>query len=101
MHDIDPDLEHMLRRAEPSIGDAGFSESVLRQLPAKRRSRSRARRWTLGGAAAAGSVLTMLLAEPVEKMLGSLAVVVPGPLITIAALILIVSASVAWIVHSE
>jgi hypothetical protein len=99
MHDLDSDLEQKLRAAEASIGDAGFSESVLRQLPAKR-SRSRARRWTLGGAAALGSLLTMLVAEPVEKMLGSLAIV-PAPVITIVVLVLIVSGSLVWIVRSE
>lgn len=100
MHDIDPDLERTLRASEPEIGDSGFSDGVLRQLPAKRSSRARARRWTLAGAAGLGSVLTMLLAEPVEKMLGSL-VTVPAPVITIAALVLIVSVSAAWIARSE
>jgi hypothetical protein len=100
MHDVDPNLEHALRASEPAIVDSGFSENVLRQLPAKRRSRARARRWTLGGAAGLGSLLTMLLAEPVEKMLASL-VIVPTPVITIIALILIVGASLAWIVRSE
>jgi hypothetical protein len=99
MHDIDPDLEQRLRAAESPIGDAGFSESVLRELPPRRR-RSRARRWTLGGAAALGSLLTMLVAEPVEKMLGSLAIV-PAPIITIVVLVLIVSGSLVWIVRSE
>ena len=100
MHDTDPDLELRLQASEREIGDAGFTDSVLRQLPAKRPSRARARRWTLAGAAALGSLFTMLLAEPIEKMLGSLAIV-PAPVITVAAIVLIVSVSLAWIVRSE
>jgi hypothetical protein len=100
MTEADPGLEQVLRTREPEIADAGFSESVLRQLPARRSRRGRARRWTLAGAAGLGSLLTLLLAEPVEPMLRSVTVL-PAPMITTVALVLIVSIPLAWILYSE
>ena len=63
-------IEAALRMSEPTLADDDFSEKVLARLPARRR-RSTARRWTLAGAAALGSALTLALAPPLETVLGS------------------------------
>jgi hypothetical protein len=99
MGDVDLELQHRLQAREQSLGDAGFSDSVLRQLPARRRQLGTgARRWTLAGAAGMGSLLTILLAEPMEKLLAALAPV-PAHAVTIAVLILMISVPLAWIFH--
>jgi hypothetical protein len=101
MGDIDLELEEQLRKREPSLGDAGFSDSLLRRLPARRRRPgAAARRWTLAGAAGMGSLLTILLAEPLEKLLASL-VPIPAYAVTIAALVLMISVPLAWILQTE
>ena len=100
MSNQDNDLETLLRAPEPEIGEAGFSERVLTQLPSKRWRRRPMRRWTLAGAAGSGSLLTYLLAEPIEQTLSAYAVL-PAPIITVMAIALIVSLPVAWILYSE
>jgi MFS family permease len=64
-------IEAALRMPEPTLADDEFSAKVLARLPQRRR-RNAARRWTLAGAAALGSVLTLALAPPFETVLGSL-----------------------------
>jgi hypothetical protein len=100
MNEPNQALEDLLRSSEPEMPDAGFSESVLKQLPAKQWKRIPARRWTLAGAAGLGSMTTWLLAEPIEQTLSAYAVL-PAPLVTIAAMALIVSLPIAWVLYSE
>lgn len=63
----DKKLEEMLQRSEPPISDDDFSESVLSRLPKRRSIGTKYRGWTLAGAAAMGSFLTLLLAAPIES----------------------------------
>jgi hypothetical protein len=70
MESVDSRVDHALRASEMAIADNGFSESVLRLLPRRRLSSAASRRWTLAGAAATGSLLTILLAPPVESAFG-------------------------------
>lgn len=65
------DLEAALRAPEPALADDDFSANVLARLPAPRR-RSFARRWTLAGAAALGSGLTLAIAPPLESAVATL-----------------------------
>jgi hypothetical protein len=100
MSNPDNELERILRASETEIADAPFSERVLAQLPAKRWRRVTARRWTLAGAAGLGSLVTYLVAEPLEQALSAY-VLLPPPVVTITVLALIVSLPIAWILHSE
>ena len=63
-------IEAALRMPEPPLADDEFSLKVLARLP-PRRGRNSARRWSLAGAAALGSALTLALAPPLETVLGS------------------------------
>ena len=63
-------IDAALRMRESTLADDDFSEKVLARLPPRRRH-STARRWTLAGAAALGSALTLALAPPLETVLGS------------------------------
>jgi len=80
------DIEAALRTPEPSLAEDDFSASVLARLPPRRR-RAPARRWTLAGAAALGSVLTLALSPPLESVIASLTPwsVSPAVLSTVAA----------------
>jgi hypothetical protein len=60
----------MLHAPEAAIADDGFSERVLHHLPRRRLGSVASRRWTLAAAAATGSLLTILLAPPVESVFG-------------------------------
>jgi hypothetical protein len=102
MNSSDDRLEALLRKPEPAIGDDGFSESVMHALPARRFVGTRARRWTLGGAAVAGGVTTALLAAPLESAFGSLAAG-DGYLMSIAAVVFIaiVAVPAVWAFFSE
>src|SRR5688572_9570995 len=64
-------IDAALRMPEPTLADDEFSANVLARLPPRRRQ-STARRWTVAGAAALGSALTLALAPPLETALGSL-----------------------------
>ena len=66
---IDKQLDAMLRKSEQPINDDSFSESVLNRLPRKWHNREKYRKWTLAGAAAMGSLLTLILAPPIETVL--------------------------------
>lgn len=99
----DAELEVALRKSEPSIGDDGFSESVMSVLPRRRLTRATARRLTLGGAAATGSILTSVLGAPLETAFSSL-VLEGGYNLTIlaaVAVIGIIAIPVAWALYSK
>jgi hypothetical protein len=64
-------LEAALRTPEPLLADDDFSANVLARLPPRRRHTS-ARRWTLAGAAALGSSLTLVLAPPLQSVVASI-----------------------------
>jgi len=70
MDPIDRRLDQALRAPETAIADDGFSEIVLERLPRRRLGGAASRRWTLAAAAATGSLLTILLAPPVESAFG-------------------------------
>lgn len=72
MIDIDERLDAALRELKPAIGDDGFTENVLARLPYHAPDRYGPGRWTLAGAAFAGSLATLLLALPVESGFGLL-----------------------------
>lgn len=99
----DARIETALRAPEPTIGDDGFTQSVLDRLPARQFSQAAARRWTLGGAALAGSVLTSVIGAPLETAFsslilgGSLNLAAVGNLIVIGVLAI----PVAWAVYSR
>ena len=63
-------IDAALRSPEPTLADDDFSTNVMARLPA-RQHRS-ARRWTVAGAAALGSVLTLAIAPPLESVVASL-----------------------------
>jgi hypothetical protein len=87
---LDP-IERALRAPEQPLADEEFSASVLARLPPRRR-RSTARRWTLAGAAALGSALTLVLAPPLENALAALSpVAVPDAVASTVALAAIVA----------
>src|SRR5262245_56805871 len=68
-HDL---LEAALRTPEAPLADDEFSTNVLARLPPQRK-RSTARRWTVAGSAALGSVLTLAFAAPLETVVASIA----------------------------
>jgi hypothetical protein len=70
MESVERRAEQALRAPEAAIADDGFSESVLERLPRRRLSSAASQRLTLAGAAAMGSLLTILLAPPVESAFG-------------------------------
>jgi|WetSurSiteA1Bulk_404760.scaffolds.fasta_scaffold145913_1 hypothetical protein len=99
----DQKLEEMLQRSEPPIGDDDFSKSVLSRLPERRSIGTRYRGWTLAGAAAMGSFLTLLLAPPIESTF-SLSTISNGYHATaLAALLLIalVAIPTVWVLCSQ
>jgi len=100
---MDRRIEEMLRKAETSIGDDGFSENVLNRLPKKRLIRTRYRGWTLAAAAATGSILTLLLAPPIEFTLRTLEVLDRYQAVTYAAFLFLAVLLVpaAWILCSH
>jgi hypothetical protein len=100
MSNPDDEFETMLRASEPEIADAHFSERVLAQVPAKRWAFGTTRRWTLAGAGGLGSLVTYLVAEPLEQVLSAY-LVLPPSVVTITVLALIVSLTIAWILHAE
>jgi hypothetical protein len=99
----DNQLEEALQRSEPPISDNGFSESVLDRLPKKRRINTKPRCWTLAGAAAMGSFLTLLLAPPVEYAF-SLYRISHGhhtTILSVLLLIAILTIPTSWILYSQ
>lgn len=103
MEQKDAEMELALRASEPSIGDDGFSDAIMSSLPRKRLSRAAARRWTLGGAAAIGSVLTSILGAPLETafsafvLQGGFNPTILAPVLLVAVLIV----PIAWVISSR
>jgi hypothetical protein len=95
-------LDTALRAAETAIGDDGFSHTVMARLPRKRRSRQSVRSWTLGGAAAAGSLVTALIGGPLEAAFSSL-MLGDYRLMVFAALVFVglLAVPVAWACYSR
>ena len=89
MDSLDKQLDKMLRKPEIAIGDDGFSENVLRGIPKQKINREKSRCWTLAGAAAIGSILTLLLAPPIEAVFRLFEVVSAHQLLTFAILFVI------------
>ena len=96
---LDP-LERALRAPEQPLADEEFSAGVLARLPPRRRPSS-ARRWTLAGAAALGSALTLVLAPPLENVLAALSpIAVPAAVasaVALAAIVAIVTIPAAFV----
>ena len=94
-------IEAALRSPEPALADEDFSTNVLARLPPRRR-RSTARRWTVAGSAALGSVLTLAFAAPLETVVASIAPwdVPPLALATVAVLV-IVAIPALFVFYSE
>ena len=89
-NDIDK-LESALRTPEPALADDDFSANVLARLPPRRR-RSPARRWTLAGAAALGSALTLAIAPPLEDVVVSIGpFAIPPLMLSAVAVVAIVT----------
>lgn len=65
-------LDNALQAPERTIGDDGFSDAVMSRMPRRRLGGAKARRWTLGAAAAMGSFLASLLSAPLENAFSSL-----------------------------
>jgi hypothetical protein len=80
-------IEAELRMPEAPLADDEFSASVLARLPPRRR-RTTARRWTVAGSAALGSVLTLAFAAPLESVVASIAPwdIPPAVLAAVAAI---------------
>jgi hypothetical protein len=102
MDPIDARLEAMLLEPEPAIRNDGFTESVMTAVRTRRRGGAKAGRRTLGGAVIAGSVVTALVAAPLETAFISW---VPGSAYVTSALAVLFVAFVAiptvWTFYSE
>jgi hypothetical protein len=103
MENMDARIDLALQKPEPAIGDCGFSETVMRRLPRRRISRTAARRLTLGGAAAAGSVLTAVLGAPIQTAFGTFMLEGGLPMTTFAAIVIVsvIAVPVAWVFYSR
>jgi hypothetical protein len=103
MGNMDVRIESALKRPEPSIGDGGFSETVMQRLPRRRISRTAARRLTLGGAAAAGSILTAALGAPIQTAFGTFMLEGGLPMATFVAMLIVsaIAVPVAWAFYSR
>lgn len=94
-------LEAALRAPEAPLADDDFSTNVLARLPPQRR-RSNARRWTVAGSAALGSVLTLALAAPLEPIVASIAPWDISPVVLAAvAAVLVVTIPAALVFYTE
>jgi hypothetical protein len=72
MDELEARLSATLRKSAAATGDAGFSDAVMRSLPARRRLASAgARRWTLAGAAVAGGSVAASLGLPTLTMMAA------------------------------
>jgi hypothetical protein len=101
MNDEVDGLERALRIPEPALTDDEFSANVLARLPPRRR-RNTARRWTVAGAAALGSVLTLAIAPPLEGVVASIApFAIPAPVLSAVAVIAIIMIPALLVFFSE
>ena len=102
MDSIDARLEAMLLEPEPAIRNDGFSETVMTAVRGTKRGDARTTRWILTGAAVVGTVLTALLAAPLD---GAFSSWVPGSAYATSALAVLFVAFVtipaAWVFYSE
>jgi hypothetical protein len=98
----DARLEAMLLEPEPAIRNDGFTETVMTAVRARRRGGAKAGRLTLGGAVLAGSVVTALVAAPLDTAFISW---VPGSAYATSALAVLFVACVAiptvWAFYAE
>jgi len=103
MRRFEESMERELRAAEKPLVDDGFTEGVLRRLPSRRRRLEWSPRWTLAGAAAAGSFLTLVLTPPIETLWhwsGSIAgFAVPAP--TLLVFIVFAAVPLVWLLRSD
>lgn len=101
---LDQQLDQLLKQSEPELIDDGFSDAVMRSLPRKKFYQVNSRRLTLAIAAATGSVLTMLLAPPLELVLESYNIVLSddvSSLIVPAFLGALFILPLVWLLRSE
>jgi hypothetical protein len=102
MDSIDARLGAMLLEPEPATRNDGFSETVMASVRARRRGDARITRWILTGAVVAGTVITSLIAAPLN---GAFSSWVPGSDYATSALAVLFVAFVAipaaWIFYSE
>ncbi len=95
-------INKLLDQPESAIADDGFSEVVMSRLPRKPFGRPNTRRWTLVGAAAAGSALTNLVAPPVESSFGLFNMSSYQTTIIAAALLVsVIAVPVIWLLQSD
>jgi hypothetical protein len=101
MNEQHDSIEAVLRAPESALADDDFSASVLARLP-PRRHRSAARRWTVAGSAALGSVLTLAFAAPLETVVASVAPwSIPPLALSAVAVIAIVAMPALFVFYSE
>ena len=102
MDSIDARLEAMLREPEPAIANDGFGETVMTAVRAMKRGDARTLRWTLAGAAVAGTVVASLIAAPLSAAFSAWA---PGSAFAASALAVLfvafVAVPAAWVFYSE
>ena len=94
-------IEAALLVQEQTLADDDFSSTVLARLPPQRR-RSTARRWTVAGAAAPGSALTLALAPPLETVLASVSPwSIPPLVLSTIAVVVLVMAPALYVFYTE
>ena len=94
-------IEAALRSSEPALADDDFSTNVLARLPPRRRH-STARRWTVAGSAALGSVLTLAFAAPLETVVASIAPWdIPPLALSTVAILAVVAIPALFVFYSE
>ena len=103
MTDADTKLDNALREPEPAIGDDGFTDGAMARLPYRAPERTVPGRWTVAGAAIAGSFATLVLAPPIESAFGLLAL--PGStqtlILTVAGFVTVVAVPLGWLFGSR
>jgi hypothetical protein len=103
MDSIDKQLDELLRRSEIHLGDDGFTESVLKRLPKRKFSGGKSRYWTLASATALGSILTIILAPPIETAFGLFAILSAYQILMLAAFLFITVLAIplAWYLYTR
>ena len=99
----DKQLGELLKRSEIQLGDDGFTESVLKHLPQRKFSRETSRSWTLASASAVGSILTLILAPPIETSFGLFATLGSYQTLMFGALLFITVLAIplAWFLYTR
>jgi hypothetical protein len=94
-------IEAALLAPEQTVADDDFSSTVLARLPPRQR-RSTARRWTVAGAAALGSALTLAFAPPLETVVASISPwSIPPLLLSTIAVVALVMAPALYVFYTE